>query len=91
MTAKDVNTVEQSIVDGSAWADFCDNLKEAGDIILRSETPGDVFNRAEGYRYLSRLLRAGLESNIESSDPHFPVHCLMATQPTPTFMSGLRC
>jgi hypothetical protein len=72
MTDKDAKAIEQSIADGSAWADFCDNLKEAGDIILRKETPGDVFNRAEGYRYLSRLLRAGLESNIESSDPCFP-------------------
>lgn len=63
---------EQKIVDGSAWADFCDNLKLAGDVILRSSTPGDAFNRAEGYRYLTRLLRAGLESNIESGDPRFP-------------------
>jgi hypothetical protein len=63
---------EQSIVDGSAWAQFCDELKQAGDIILRSDTPGDVFNRAEGYRYLTRILRAGLESNVESSDPRFP-------------------
>ncbi|WP_101760593.1 DUF1214 domain-containing protein [Oceanicoccus sp. KOV_DT_Chl] len=68
----DKTAIEQGIVDGSAWANFCDSLKEAGDIILRSETPNDVFNRAEGYRYLTRLLRAGLESNIESSDPRFP-------------------
>lgn len=63
---------QKNINDGSAWAEFCDSLKEAGDIILRSETPSDDFNRAEGYRYLTRLLRAGLESNVESSDPRFP-------------------
>lgn len=66
------SAAEQSILDGSAWADFCDSLKEAGDIILRKEVPDDLFNRAEGYRYLSRLLRASLDSNVESSDPRFP-------------------
>jgi hypothetical protein len=65
-------SIEQRIIDGSAWADFCDSLKEAGNVILRSETPNDLFNRAEGYRYLTRLLRAGLESNVEFSDPSFP-------------------
>lgn len=72
MTDKENKAIEQSIIDGSAWAQFCDSLKEAGDIVLRRETPNDPFNRAEGFRYLSRLLRAGLESNIESSDPYYP-------------------
>jgi hypothetical protein len=66
------NDSEQAILDGSLWADFCDNLKEAGEIVLGSTTPTDAFNRAEGYRYLTRLLRAGLESNVEFSDPSFP-------------------
>lgn len=63
---------EARIMDGSLWADFCDSLKEAGNIVLQPNTPNDPFNRAEGYRYLTRLLRAGLESQIESSDPYFP-------------------
>lgn len=63
---------QQKIDSGELWAEFCDSLKEAGDIVMRSETPGDLFNRAEGFRYLTRLLRAGLDSNIESSDPRFP-------------------
>ena len=55
------------------WHAFCDRLKEAGDQILRPEAPQDPFNRAEGYRYLSRLLRAALEQEVECSDPQFPV------------------
>ncbi len=66
------NTPEQLIVDGSLWAEFCDELKSAGDVILQEHTPSDLFNRAEGFRYLTRLLRAGLESYVESSDPRFP-------------------
>ncbi len=55
------------------WHAFCDRLKEAGEQILRPEAPQDPFNRAEGYRYLSRLLRAALEQEVECSDPQFPV------------------
>jgi len=57
----------------SPWHAFCERLKAAGDQILRPEAPQDDFNRAEGYRYLSRLLRAALEQEVECSDPQFPV------------------
>ena len=63
---------EQRIVDGRAWREFCKALSDAGDAVLRDGTPGDPFNRAEGVRYLSRLVRAGLESFVESSDPRYP-------------------
>lgn len=61
------------IMDGRSWADFCDTLKQAGDVILRDASPDDPFERAEGYRYLSRLTRVALESYIEFADPEFPV------------------
>lgn len=54
------------------WYSFCDELKKAGDVILRPEAPQDDFNRAEGFRYLTRLLRAALEQEVECSDPQFP-------------------
>jgi hypothetical protein len=60
------------IADGTTWREFCRSLEEAGEIILRDGTPDDAFNRAEGVRYLSRLVRAGLESFVESSDPRYP-------------------
>lgn len=63
---------EQRIVDGTAWRDFCRALEDAGQVILREGTPGDAFTRAEGLRYLTRLLRAGLESHVESSDVRYP-------------------
>ena len=52
---------EQRVVDGSTWDAFCDALKEAGKIVQSEKAPKDPFNQAEGYRYLSRLLRGGLE------------------------------
>jgi len=63
---------ERRLADGSAWRDFCRSLEEAGEAIFREGTPSDALHRAEGLRYLTRLLRAGLESHVESSDPRHP-------------------
>jgi hypothetical protein len=63
---------EQRVVDGSAWDAFCDALKEAGQIVRSEQAPQDPFNQAEGYRYLTRLLRGGLEGFLEFRDPAFP-------------------
>lgn len=54
------------------WADFCDQLKDAGEAVLQAPAPEDALTQAEGIRYLTRLLRAALEGNVESSDPRFP-------------------
>lgn len=63
---------QQKIIDGSAWEEFCDALKAAGSILKSEHAPQDAFNQAEGYRYLTRLLRGGLESFLEFRDPLFP-------------------
>jgi len=65
----DINT---RVSNGEAWDDFCDNLKALGRQITRADTPEDSFNRAEGFRYLTRLLRNGLESVIEGGSPEYP-------------------
>ncbi|MGH2668785.1 MAG: DUF1214 domain-containing protein, partial [bacterium] len=63
---------ERRIADGSVWRDFCRALERAGEAVLRPETPTNAFDRAEGLRYLTRLLRAGLESQVEFADARFP-------------------
>jgi len=60
-------------MDGKTWNDFCDALKMAGLVVLRDGAPADPLTRAEGFRYLSRLLRAGLETFVEHADPRAPV------------------
>lgn len=57
---------------GALWSEFCDQLKEAGGQVLASNTPVDSLTRAEGFRYLTRLLRLSLEKNIEFNDAQFP-------------------
>src|SRR3954470_4747317 len=60
------------IADGTAWAEFCDTLKAAGAVIQRPDGPTATFDRAEGYRSLTRVVRAGLETFVEYSDPRVP-------------------
>ena len=63
---------EQRVASGQLWADFCDALKEAGELVNNEAAPQDSLTRAEGYRYLTRMLRAGLESFLEFGDSAFP-------------------
>lgn len=61
-----------SVTSEQSWDEFCEALKRAGQQILRTEAPTDELTRAEGYRYLTRLLRIGLEMHLEFADPDFP-------------------
>ena len=54
------------------WRTFCNHLAEAGEVLLREETPKSALDQAEGLRYLSRLTRTALNMEVDSSDPDFP-------------------
>jgi hypothetical protein len=54
------------------WSDFCRELEKAGAFLDRPESPLDEIDRAEGLRYLTRLLRVGLDLTLEFADPHHP-------------------
>lgn len=64
---------DERVRTGEVWEQFCDSLKRAGQQVMRPETPDDAFNRAEGFRYLTRLLRTALEGHLEFADRDFPV------------------
>jgi hypothetical protein len=55
-----------------AWTDFCDQLKQAGQVLLREDLELNDFDQLEGVRYLSRLTRAGLQTFAELSGPRHP-------------------
>jgi len=62
----------------TVWHDFCAAVERLGDIVARNAvTPID---RAEGYRYLTRLLRGGLEAVVESTGPAHPVVATLPNQ-----------
>ena len=70
-TAGDV--AAQRVAGGQSWNEFCDTLKAAGAALQFPGTPRDAFSQAEGYRYLSRITRAGLMAFVEHADPKAPV------------------
>ncbi len=62
----------QKVLTGEAWTEFCDLLKQAGDVVLRDDLVTSAFDRAEVLRYLTRLLRAGFFSFAENLGPKAP-------------------
>jgi len=69
----DLSQEEKEILDGTVWNRFCDTLKMAGNVVLGPNTPSDPMNRMEGFRYLSRITRAALQTFVEHNDPLAPV------------------
>ncbi|MCP4038911.1 MAG: DUF1214 domain-containing protein [bacterium] len=79
MTDADRNDPREALMTGACWETFCDTLKTAGQTILSEGQPDTPLDRAEGFRYLTRLTRAALETFVEYADPlapvlHRPVH-----------------
>ena len=56
----------------AAWEAFCQQLAEAGKLVLDDKVPKDPLVQTEGYRYLSRLTKLALEQYVEAVDPDFP-------------------
>src|ERR1700761_4702253 len=54
------------------WEAFCDGIKASGREILSSEGALDEMTQAEGLRYITRLLRSGIERFVEYWDPLDP-------------------
>lgn len=62
----------ERLLSGAAWEDFCETLKVAGRMIDRfGDQPSDL-DRAEWYRFLSRLTRSSLERLVENAEPTRP-------------------
>ncbi|MBS0474238.1 MAG: DUF1214 domain-containing protein [Proteobacteria bacterium] len=62
----------QRLVSGQAWDDFCDTLKLAGRHIAAIDGPLSDLDRAEWYRFMTRLTRSSMERLIENAEPTRP-------------------
>ena len=80
-TAAKLMDAQTRVMEGQSWSDFCRALEAAGEIVLARTTPASPIYRAEGYRYLTRLTRIGLEMMLEHADPDFPTF-YAASHPT---------
>lgn len=58
---------------GRAWTEFCDQLREIGAELWEAGGPDTPLDRAEGQRYLTRLLRGALEQIMEGGDARQPM------------------
>ncbi|MBH1997508.1 MAG: DUF1214 domain-containing protein [Sphingomonadaceae bacterium] len=66
------NRAAQRLLSGAAWDDFCDTLKVAGRMIEQfGDQPSDL-DRAEWYRFLTRLTRSSFERLVENAEPTRP-------------------
>jgi hypothetical protein len=62
----------ERLLSGRAWAEFCDRLKAAGEIVLAPGAPDTDTDRAEGFRYLATLASAGIRHAFDLADADHP-------------------
>jgi hypothetical protein len=55
-----------------AWEQLCQTLAEQGRFVLNSANASEDVDRAEGLRFVTRMLRYALESQLEFADPQYP-------------------
>lgn len=62
----------ERLVRGESWDDFCESLKGAGRMVEQFGDLPSEQDRAEWYRFLSRLVRNGFERFVENCEPDRP-------------------
>jgi hypothetical protein len=62
----------EKISDGSLWDEFVDTARLAGAIVYDDARIADDAVRAEGIRYLTRIIAGGIPTTMEACDTDFP-------------------
>lgn len=62
----------EALRSGKAWEAFCDDLKAAGTDLLRPTAPDSAVDTAEGFRFLTRMVRCAFEHIMECGDAAVP-------------------
>jgi hypothetical protein len=62
----------ERLLSGRAWDDYCEHVRRAGHIIERFGDSVDDLDRAEWYRFVTRLMRNGFERFVENAEPERP-------------------
>jgi len=73
MSSEEIRKAEaERLLSGRAWEDFCETLRRTGPMIDQLGDLPSEQERAEWYRFLSRLVRNGCERFIENCEPTRP-------------------
>ena len=67
-----MNNADQERVLRQGWADFCDELKKAGEIPFGSTVPPHMADRAAGFEVLARNISLALNFQHDYADPRYP-------------------
>ena len=71
----------EQLLTGEAWRNWCDRLKQVGEAILAPDFPDAPKDRAEGFRWLTRLIVHATQMEVEAGDPLFPQFIRYETPP----------
>ncbi|MGB2693972.1 MAG: DUF1214 domain-containing protein [Dehalococcoidia bacterium] len=86
--ANQPDPADPAVMSGEAWERLLDTLKNARGLGLGERVPDTPHDRAEGFRYLTRLLASGITVCIEHADPDYPEFGRMVDH---TMKWGLDC
>lgn len=62
----------ERLLSGRAWDDFCETVRQAGHRVDAFGAEADTLDRAEWYRFMTRLMRNGFERYLENCEPERP-------------------
>ena len=57
----------------TAWHQFCDRLKAAGDQAFKDTSPANALQRADAFRYLTQNLGQAYDLALETKNTRYPV------------------
>lgn len=56
----------------SAWHEFCDRLRDAGDLAFKDTSAAHPLQRADAFRYLTQNLGQAFDLALETNDTRYP-------------------
>jgi hypothetical protein len=62
---------DRALRDG--WYAFCDQLKQAGDLVFKEYNPASSLQRADGFRFLTQALGQAFDLALETKDTRYPM------------------
>lgn len=67
-----IDTAERAVMTPQAWERLCDVMRDAGRFVYADGVPSSPADRAEGLRYLTRLIASGINVCMELGDGEAP-------------------